>query len=659
MKYLNKKQCFGKVFREKSGMVITLLLLVLTCCFTALFPIESVNVSASVSENSQLKCHGYQVDMTVNTDRTVSVHERIEMEFLTAYNAYGEPLTMFYKSFPKDCIYTNVVASCEGNEEFYFYVDDNPDYGEFVDVCCVGGVSKGARWTYDFSYTMELAGNDVENGMRLDVVGTGSPFSLNDVTVTMRFPEKPQSCIRYTGGYGDASKEELTGWSADGKTLVVHEDKLNLVYNDEFGEYMAEGITLEFAFADGVIDGYVSTKAVTPRTWLVLLLGAVALGVSVLLRFVGKNHGEIVSVVNIKAPDGMDPMQMGFLIDGTINDEDVTSIIYYFASKGYLTVDFSDEKDPVLVRVKTADGGYVCLPKDAPVYQKTLFDGLFKDGRERTSVSQLTNVYYESVDSAKLQLAMKKVPRYDKKSVACFLVSSLVSAFVCVLAPLLMSTFFVGGGYGSPSGFSVAIFIGIATLLLWAFKDLEFKKKSRTAVAVVLAVGYALAVLVFLAFFANHLLTGGEKLYLLAFSILAQIIGYGALSRTESYNKTLGDILGFKDFIVVTEEDKIKYMLEENPELYFDVLPYAQVLGVTNEWEGKFAKILLEPPHWATGYSLSTFDYLIITNSMCRVSRGMTSRPQSQSGTSVGRSGGGGFGGFSGGGRGGGGFGAR
>ena len=125
--------------------------------------------------------------------------------------------------------------------------------------------------------------------------------------------------------------------------------------------------------------------------------------------------------------------------------------------------------------------------------------------------------------------------------------------------------------------------------------------------------------------------------------------------------QTLGSILGFKDFILYTEEDKIKFMLEENPQLYYDILPYAQVLGVSNEWENKFKSIVIEPPKWCTGnVSFSVFDYMIL-NSMLRASfRSAMVRPQPKGGTFLGGGGGGGhFGGFSGGGHGGGGGGVR
>ena len=128
--------------------------------------------------------------------------------------------------------------------------------------------------------------------------------------------------------------------------------------------------------------------------------------------------------------------------------------------------------------------------------------------------------------------------------------------------------------------------------------------------------------------------------------------------------KVLENILGFKDFIVVTEEDKIKVMLEEKPELYYDVLPYAQVLGVTDEWENKFKNLTIEPPRWYEGNNLTYFDcYMIhrcMHRAMTREIAAEMNRRSNKGGGSIGRSGGGGsFGGFGGGGFGGGGGGAR
>ena len=158
----------------------------------------------------------------------------------------------------------------------------------------------------------------------------------------------------------------------------------------------------------------------------------------------------------------------------------------------------------------------------------------------------------------------------------------------------------------------------------------------------------------------NHLLTETEKILTLAFGFGVAWLAPKAFTVTEEFNEVLGEILGFKEFITVTEGDKIKFMLQENPELFYDILPFAQVLGVTNEWENKFASITLEPPSWYYGDGYSAFDYYIMSRCIRRTSYSLVSRPQESSGSSVGRSGGGGsFGGFSGGGRGGGGGGFR
>ena len=98
-------------------------------------------------------------------------------------------------------------------------------------------------------------------------------------------------------------------------------------------------------------------------------------------------------------------------------------------------------------------------------------------------------------------------------------------------------------------------------------------------------------------------------------------------------------------------------MINDNPQFYYHVLPYAQVLGVSDKWEDKFKDITVQPPQWATSSTANTLFNFYIFNSIMRASMSnmtsnFVSRPSS-SGVSGG--GHGSFGGFSGGGHGGGG----
>jgi len=127
------------------------------------------------------------------------------------------------------------------------------------------------------------------------------------------------------------------------------------------------------------------------------------------------------------------------------------------------------------------------------------------------------------------------------------------------------------------------------------------------------------------------------------------------LSRTVSYTEKLNDIVGFKNFILLAEKNQLEMLIETNPQFYYHVLPYAQVLGVSDKWEEKFANIVIEPPYWLTNrYSL--FELYLFNRMMhgtiSKMNSHMYSRPSSS-----GSGGHGGFGGgHMGGGHGGGGF---
>ena len=203
--------------------------------------------------------------------------------------------------------------------------------------------------------------------------------------------------------------------------------------------------------------------------------------------------------------------------------------------------------------------------------------------------------------------------------------------------------------------------VGIVSLVgaLLETKKYKWKKGTQKAVKFALAVVTVLGTLVYLFSVGTHLATESEKIVVCLFGFAMAWLAPRVLSRTENYLETLGHVLGFKEFIEVTEdEERIQFMLQENPELFYDVLPYAQVLGVTDAWEKKFAGILLKPPTWYESDGYTSFDYYIFSTRLRVASYAMTTRPQSKS--SVGGAGGGGsFGGFSGGGHGGGGGGFR
>ena len=50
-------------------------------------------------------------------------------------------------------------------------------------------------------------------------------------------------------------------------------------------------------------------------------------------------------------------------------------------------------------------------------------------------------------------------------------------------------------------------------------------------------------------------------------------------------------INGFKKYIELAEKNQIEMLVEQNPNYFYDILPYAYVLGVSKKWVEKFENI--------------------------------------------------------------------
>ena len=138
--------------------------------------------------------------------------------------------------------------------------------------------------------------------------------------------------------------------------------------------------------------------------------------------------------------------------------------------------------------------------------------------------------------------------------------------------------------------------------------------------------------------------------------IISFVFSFFIRKRTDEAVDILGKINGFKNFLETAEKDKLEALVDDDPAYFYNILPYAYVLGVSDKWMKKFESIAVEPPEWYYGYC--PYNYIVFSHfmrdTMNTASNAMVSMPvQSGSGGSF-SSGGGGFAGGGAGGGGGG-----
>lgn len=298
-------------------------------------------------------------------------------------------------------------------------------------------------------------------------------------------------------------------------------------------------------------------------------------------------------------------------------DKKVIDVVEFYPPEGMNCVDVAhwykgsvDGEDVVPLLIELANEGYLTIDDDksgsyvikrvksyegTDQSKKTFMNGLFKHG-DITYKSRLENDFYVYIDMIKNSYNTGK----NKKNV--FMKNSLWMRAVCWL---LIACFVF---------FSFGIF-----------------SESYQTLPCIYAFG------------------GGFIIYLCAF-----VISFFVRKRTDDGHKMLQRIKGFKIFLETAEKEKLEALVEENPQYFYNILPYAYVLGVSKKWVEKFEPIAMEPPVWC-GADYRGFGYIYFINSTFRdCNRIMQSRPvETNGGSGSGVSGGG----FSGGGITGGGFG--
>lgn len=121
--------------------------------------------------------------------------------------------------------------------------------------------------------------------------------------------------------------------------------------------------------------------------------------------------------------------------------------------------------------------------------------------------------------------------------------------------------------------------------------------------------------------------------------------------RTPYGNEMLGKIKGFKNFLETVEKEKLEALVMDDPEYFYNILPYTYVLEVSDKWIKNFETISLQAPDWYSG--TDTFNAVafgsFMNSTMTSAQTAMTSSPSSDGGGSGGGSSGGGSGGGGGG----------
>ena len=658
---------------KKSKIIVSIFFAVALVFFSiVLFTMDIVSSSPSkeaLSSISPVTISRLNVNATVQKTGQIDVEETFDVVFeksgLHEVIRYVPYACYQYREIDgkvqKNVVYaqiTDVSGNGEQGEQFNTYVDEINGYVTFG-LKDYGGFSLGETRTFSIKYSYFM-GNDKNKGfddVYYNLVGTNSTCEIENVTFSVNLPEdvSADQIQMYTGKAGGTTLQDfvVSGNNISGSCALLK---------------AGEGITFRAIYNDGFLKKVPAKINIRQIVAVGLCLVCVALVVVCFCLLRQKN--DYPKPVELVPYDGLDPFVADYMSNRTISTKTISASVICLANMGYLTIE-DKGKDNIVFHKTEKD-----ISEIKNTSLKMVYNAIFEGGAKDKAMSELgfsfaSNVgAIQSAEKVKEKTALYGDKTPNKFNALRFVIFALMFITALVVFNIPKSFF----------GYATNLFnfvnISFALFLVYAFITCFFDQKNLWVYTLSSTVLMVVIMSIVYSKFSINLIDN----YCIGFVVLIILnILPLFINITPKYTQagaiSKGRVLGFKNYISMCEVSQIKMFASENPNYYFDVLPYAYVFGLSKVWMEKFKSIEVKTPEWVTTSSGTVMDYVVFNSMFNRFNSSMVRNIQTEkiraisntakSFTSSSGSGRGGFsggfggGGFSGGGGGGGGFGAR
>ena len=380
---------------------------------------------------------------------------------------------------------------------------------------------------------------------------------------------------------------------------------IEVVFVDQYGhdlgdyEYKVEGTMIYGSFSDVIEPSSVigikivlpdyyfenATTNVSAISVLSIVMPILITALSVLIWFMWGNIKNKYTK-NLYPYKALNSVEIGYLYNGKVLENDIATLIIYLANKGYVEIVKVNKKYKI-VKVKDY--------KSDNQIEKIFLDNLFKDKVEITikdfekSLYKITKLIKNEQDTDKNKEELFVNNIFNYKIIFCLMIAIIFVIITINLIieynpnVLLINLIVSGVGYG---------------LLLKSVlgKNKKIEKMIIASIAFVMIFA-SIALSCFKAFSMSSLVTITYTLGVICMSSIG-FIAKAMPDRTRFGVKALGSINGYKNNLLTCDIELIKNELNHNKNYFSDILPYSIVLGISDKWFNRFKELNCSKPDW-------------------------------------------------------------
>lgn len=636
------------VMSKSLKRISAVLFAVFTLVLVLFMPSLSYGKVADASSIKDTNVVYNSVDKTivVSDEKVLDITERITVTFKSPGINVGlsrniskvNKITRFYNG--KEYVNTTVnkldlvSVTLDGMAEYNFVEEDSEYY--YINTGADGDYKVGTH-TYEIKYLYDMGEDFIKDfdDVTFDLMDYGFASDVENFSAQITLPKDFLT-------EGQSIEDVLSFRTNDMQNVGFDNVNFNLEGNtiscsvSNLGTYT--GLTMQLILPNKYFNTSYSPSAVY---WLVFESCFVAVIAIVVLILINRRKlKNIVITPEFYPPKDYSPLDIARAYRGKLKSNDFASLVIYWAGKGYVSI--KNEND-IITLTKLKD-----LPdvdKESPLFvskkaEKEYFNSLFESGE---SITLPTN----NRASLGLKNSVRNLYQIEKEKENKIFFFKIAINIIAILPFLFYMLWNIYLGLVSINMLMMLLFPVLAVFAFLYFDG----PISFMALWGIFFGGVPLFMLV------STLGSVYDICGVLYISLIIFLLGSFSVLALKVYTdqemKDMGKILGFKNFLVTAELDRLEMLVEENPNYYYDILPFCYVFGITEKIEEKFASLKVEKPEYYGGGSAVAFG-IVLSHSMRNVSYGISL--YNNSGSGIGRGGfGGGRGGSFGGGGGGGG----
>ena len=326
---------------------------------------------------------------------------------------------------------------------------------------------------------------------------------------------------------------------------------------------------------------------------------------------------KLSDIITFKLPKELDVSKTYYLKYKTTTDyrKIVPALIIEFANEGYIEIgDGADRQEKGIFAKKPKDRFDIIKIKDynGDQYRKKIFDAIFSKGDVITE-KNIKKVGQNIVTAVTEGTEIMQNSKFDKEVYDQSGLKHVWKILGMTIIPLII--LFLGAvSFAGSIGLTFKIISTIAILVSVFLSVMCLTKTSRTTtiIGVVIQLIIIILMLVYAGIEAKFISGLGSGIYYIVSAILLSLqvlISFWMEKKTQKGMMYEAQVNGFVKYIKTAREEELKEMVMEHPTMFFDILPYTYIFGISKLWINKFSNIEIEKPEWYTGnvYSAMAF----------------------------------------------------